>query len=268
MAHLRRHRPGNDQLGGRVPQRVRPARGDRQPRGAEHHAVGGLLRLRSARGRPGGEGVGPAGQRRDRQLLQAPHGQPALSAPSSTARRIRPPTSRPWSCARLKEDAEARLGDRVDRAVITVPAYFADAQRKATIEAGKAAGLRGAADHQRADGRGPGLRPAEDGRRRDGADLRPGRRHLRRHRRPDHARRDRRSSRPPATTTWAARTGTTGSPRSSPSSSPPRPASTRSTTRSRSTRSWSAASRPSGRSPSGRRRGSRSSSAPSGAASS
>ena len=42
---------------------------------------------------------------------------------------------------RLKEDAEARLGDQVDRAVITVPAYFADPQRKATIEAGQAAGF-------------------------------------------------------------------------------------------------------------------------------
>jgi len=42
---------------------------------------------------------------------------------------------------RLKEDAEARLGEAVDRAVITVPAYFADAQRKATIEAGRLAGL-------------------------------------------------------------------------------------------------------------------------------
>jgi molecular chaperone DnaK (HSP70) len=43
---------------------------------------------------------------------------------------------------RLKEDAEAKLGEPVDRAVITVPAYFADAQRKATIDAGTAAGLR------------------------------------------------------------------------------------------------------------------------------
>jgi molecular chaperone DnaK (HSP70) len=43
---------------------------------------------------------------------------------------------------RLKEDAEARLGQEVDRAVITVPAYFADPQRKATIDAGRAAGLR------------------------------------------------------------------------------------------------------------------------------
>src|SRR3954468_815822 len=42
---------------------------------------------------------------------------------------------------RLREDAEAKLGQVVDRAVITVPAYFADAQRKATIGAGNAAGL-------------------------------------------------------------------------------------------------------------------------------
>src|SRR5487761_2771900 len=43
---------------------------------------------------------------------------------------------------RLKEDAEAKLGQEVDRAVITAPAYFADAQRKATIEAGATAGLK------------------------------------------------------------------------------------------------------------------------------
>jgi molecular chaperone DnaK (HSP70) len=42
---------------------------------------------------------------------------------------------------RLKADAEARLGTTVDAAVITVPAFFADAQRKATIEAGRRAGL-------------------------------------------------------------------------------------------------------------------------------
>jgi molecular chaperone DnaK len=43
---------------------------------------------------------------------------------------------------RLKDDASARLGQAVDRAVITVPAYFGEAQRKATIEAGTAAGLK------------------------------------------------------------------------------------------------------------------------------
>lgn len=42
----------------------------------------------------------------------------------------------------LKADAEAFLGERVDEAVITVPAYFSDAQRKATRAAGRLAGLR------------------------------------------------------------------------------------------------------------------------------
>jgi molecular chaperone DnaK len=42
---------------------------------------------------------------------------------------------------RLKEIAEARLGHPVVKAVITVPAYFSDAQRQATREAGEIAGL-------------------------------------------------------------------------------------------------------------------------------
>src|SRR3990170_2647202 len=42
---------------------------------------------------------------------------------------------------KLKADAEAYLGDKVTEAVITVPAYFDDAQRTATQEAGKIAGL-------------------------------------------------------------------------------------------------------------------------------
>ncbi len=55
--------------------------------------------------------------------------------------------------SRLKSDAATRLGSEVDRAVITVPAYFGEAQRKATIAAGNAAGLEGAPHHQRADRR-------------------------------------------------------------------------------------------------------------------
>ena len=43
--------------------------------------------------------------------------------------------------AKLKRDAEAYLGDTVDSAVITVPAYFNDSQRQATKDAGKIAGL-------------------------------------------------------------------------------------------------------------------------------
>jgi molecular chaperone DnaK len=42
---------------------------------------------------------------------------------------------------KLKRDAEAYLGDQVTQAVITVPAYFDDAQRQATKEAGEIAGL-------------------------------------------------------------------------------------------------------------------------------
>jgi molecular chaperone DnaK len=42
---------------------------------------------------------------------------------------------------KLKEDAESFLGEEVTEAVITVPAYFNDSQRKATQEAGKIAGL-------------------------------------------------------------------------------------------------------------------------------
>ncbi len=42
---------------------------------------------------------------------------------------------------KLKADAEAYLGGKVDKAVITVPAYFSDSQRQATKDAGKIAGL-------------------------------------------------------------------------------------------------------------------------------
>ncbi len=42
---------------------------------------------------------------------------------------------------KLKTDAESQLGEKIEKAVITVPAYFSDAQRKATKDAGKIAGL-------------------------------------------------------------------------------------------------------------------------------
>ncbi|OWK26209.1 hypothetical protein AJ87_02095 [Rhizobium yanglingense] len=43
---------------------------------------------------------------------------------------------------KMKETAESYLGEKVEKAVITVPAYFNDAQRQATKDAGKIAGLR------------------------------------------------------------------------------------------------------------------------------
>src|SRR3989338_4421296 len=42
---------------------------------------------------------------------------------------------------KIKRDAESFLGDKVEKAVITVPAYFNDAQRQATKDAGAIAGL-------------------------------------------------------------------------------------------------------------------------------
>mgnify|MGYP000616137007 CR=1 FL=1 len=52
-----------------------------------------------------------------------------------------PPEISAMILQKIKADAEAKLGETVDSAVITVPAYFNDAQRQATKDAGKIAGL-------------------------------------------------------------------------------------------------------------------------------
>jgi len=52
-----------------------------------------------------------------------------------------PPEIAAMILRKLKEDAETKLGESVDRAVITVPAYFDDSQREATKIAGEIAGL-------------------------------------------------------------------------------------------------------------------------------
>ncbi len=89
-----------------------------------------------------------------------------------------PPEISAMILGKLKQAAEDYLGEKVERAVITVPAYFNDAQRQATKDAGQIAGLTGRAPRQRADGGGARLRPGqEEGR--DHRGLRLRRRHLR-----------------------------------------------------------------------------------------
>ena len=52
-----------------------------------------------------------------------------------------PPQISSMILQKIRQDAEAKLGERITEAVITVPAYFNDSQRQATVDAGKVAGL-------------------------------------------------------------------------------------------------------------------------------
>ena len=57
-------------------------------------------------------------------------------------REVTPPEVSARSCSSaLKQRAEAHFGEPVEKAVITVPAYFNDSQRQATKDAGRIAGL-------------------------------------------------------------------------------------------------------------------------------
>ena len=108
--------------------------------GAAYHSVGRrVLQDRRGPGRRGREASGdhqpgshdPVGEAPCRHELVHRHRRQGLHAQEISARILQ----------KLKRDAEAYLGDSVTQAVITVPAYFGDAERQATKEAGEIAGL-------------------------------------------------------------------------------------------------------------------------------
>ncbi len=68
-------------------------------------------------------------------------GRVQVSIPNSDQKTFNPPEISAIILQKMKQTAEDYLGTKVSRAVITVPAYFNDAQRQATKDAGKIAGL-------------------------------------------------------------------------------------------------------------------------------
>ncbi|HEX7292538.1 MAG TPA: molecular chaperone DnaK [Conexibacter sp.] len=72
------------------------------------------------------------------RVVAGPNGDARVEA---GGKQYSPPEVSAMILAKLKADAEAYLGEAVDSAVITVPAYFNDDQRQATKDAGKVAGL-------------------------------------------------------------------------------------------------------------------------------
>lgn len=76
------------------------------------------------------------------KVVRAANGDAAVEVEiDGKPKQFTPPEISAMILAKLKADAETRLGESVTQAVITVPAYFNDSQRQATKDAGKIAGL-------------------------------------------------------------------------------------------------------------------------------
>jgi len=72
------------------------------------------------------------------KIVKAPNGDAHVQMGDKT---YAPPQISALVLQKIKQDAEAKLGEKISQAVITVPAYFNDAQRQATKDAGQIAGL-------------------------------------------------------------------------------------------------------------------------------
>lgn len=76
------------------------------------------------------------------KVVEAPNGDVHVEVEvDGQTKHFSPPEISAMILAKLKADAEMRLGEKITQAVITVPAYFNDSQRQATKDAGKIAGL-------------------------------------------------------------------------------------------------------------------------------
>ncbi len=76
------------------------------------------------------------------KVVRASNGDAAVEVEvEGKPKRFSPPEISAMILAKLKADAEMRLGEKITQAVITVPAYFNDSQRQATKDAGRIAGL-------------------------------------------------------------------------------------------------------------------------------
>ncbi|MGA9192593.1 MAG: molecular chaperone DnaK [Anaerolineales bacterium] len=74
------------------------------------------------------------------EAIEGPSGDVLVKVPA-TGKEYTPQEISAMILAKIKQDAESYLGEPVNQAVITVPAYFNDSQRQATKDAGKIAGL-------------------------------------------------------------------------------------------------------------------------------
>jgi molecular chaperone DnaK len=74
------------------------------------------------------------------KIVEGPAGEARVSIPQ-TGKEYSPQEISAMILGKMKQDAEAYLGEPVKQAVITVPAYFSDSQRQATKDAGQIAGL-------------------------------------------------------------------------------------------------------------------------------